>query len=74
MKKLFSRMQEFQYEKIKNNPDTVLTDEIRVLQDEDIQRYTSSVGYTDRREVIILPSVVLTLTTASCWSTVSFAD
>ena len=39
MKKLFVRMQEYQYERIKNNPDTVLSDEIRVLQDEDIQRY-----------------------------------
>jgi transcription elongation factor SPT6 len=38
MKKLFARMQEYQYDKIKNNPDTVLSDEIRVLQDEDIQR------------------------------------
>ena len=38
MQKLFTKMQAFQYEKIKNNPDTVLSDEVRVLQDEDVQR------------------------------------
>ena len=46
MKKLFVRMQEYQYERIKNNPDTVLSDEIRVLQDEDIQRYVCMYVHT----------------------------
>ena len=39
LKKLFQRMIDWQFEKVRNEPDKALTEDNRAIQDEDIQRY-----------------------------------
>ena len=39
LKKLFQRMVDWQFEKVRNEPDKALTEDNRAIQDEDIQRY-----------------------------------
>ena len=38
MQQLFERMQRYQFEKVREQPDKALTEDTRVLQDDDIQR------------------------------------
>ena len=40
LKHLFEKMQDWQFEKVREEPDKVLTEDNRALQEEDIQRYT----------------------------------
>ena len=37
--RLFKRMQEWQFEKVKEEPGKVLTEDYRILEEEDLQRY-----------------------------------
>ena len=39
LKKLFIKIQDWQHEKVREEPDKVLTEDNRVLQEDDIQRY-----------------------------------
>ena len=39
MRRLFERMRDYQFEKVKEEPDKALTEDTRVLTDEDIMRY-----------------------------------
>lgn len=41
MRRLFERMQAFQFEKVQEQPDKALTEDSRSLQEEDIQRWES---------------------------------
>lgn len=38
MKSLFDRMRDYQFEKVREKPDTALTEDTRVLTDEDMAR------------------------------------
>ena len=38
MRRLFERMRDYQFEKVKEEPDKALTEDTRVLTDEDIMR------------------------------------
>jgi len=38
MKDLFERMRDYQFEKVREKPDTALTEDMRVLTDEDMAR------------------------------------
>ena len=38
MKVLFERMKDYQFEKVREKPDTALTEDMRVLTDEDVAR------------------------------------
>ena len=39
LKKLFERMREWQFEKVREEPDKALTEDYRSLEEEDLQRY-----------------------------------
>ena len=44
MRRLFERMRDYQYEKVREEPDKALTEDTRVLTDEDMMRWVWSVG------------------------------
>ena len=39
MRQLFERMQQYQFQKVREQPDKALTEDCRTLQEEDIQRW-----------------------------------
>ena len=41
MRQLFERMQRYQFEKVREQPDKALTEDTRALQDDDVQRSAS---------------------------------
>ena len=51
MVRLFQRLQDYQFEKVREQPDKALTEDIRPLSEDDITRLTHKYNYTHNQVV-----------------------
>lgn len=52
MRRLFERMQQYQFQKVREQPDKALTEDCRALQEEDIHRWVG--GWSPAHQVYML--------------------